>query len=284
MNFTREPIIETIITPKEGYKLSVRSSKGESEEYLVDAIEVVSFGHSFFFRSSERPKCFLVPVTDYEIVEVKEARVALKNAQVERSIKIGGGREAPVRAQREEKEESVEEASQEGEPGAPSEGRSERRRDRRHRRRRGGRSGEERQQQEGQRWQERAAPQAEEPQQIESETTEQGGGKNDEAQVSSSIFSTLIPPPPTLISETIGRYKDKDTAPSERDILPKPLVEDEAEEEGYKEEKDDEDNDEGGSSGSSGSHLSRVTTTSFSYEGSVSFLGKSPPPFGSSLS
>lgn len=49
MNFTREPIIETIITPKDGYKLVVRNSKGDSqEEYHVDAVEVVSFGHSFF--------------------------------------------------------------------------------------------------------------------------------------------------------------------------------------------------------------------------------------------
>ena len=280
MNFTREPIIETIITPKEGFKLSVRSSKGDSqEEYLVDSIEVVSFGHSFFFRSTERPKSFLVPVSDYEIVEVKETRVALKNAQVERSIKIGGGREAPVRAQREEKEEA-QEAGQEGEPGAPSEGRPERRRDRRHRRRRGGRSSDERQQPEGQRWQERPQSQTEE-QQLETETTEQGGGKSDETQVSSSIFSTLIPPPTTLISETIGRYKDKDAALSERDILPQPLIEDEAEEMSRKE---DDDDDEGGSSGSSGGHLSRVTTTSYSYEGSVSFLGQTPPPFGSTFS
>lgn len=93
MNFTREPIIETVISPKEGYKLVVRNSKGGSqEEYVVDAIEVVSFGHSFFFRSLERPKSFLVPVSDYEIIETKETRVVLKNASFERSIKIGGGR------------------------------------------------------------------------------------------------------------------------------------------------------------------------------------------------
>ena len=98
MNFTREPIVETIITPKDGYKLHIRNSKaGGQEEYLVDSVEVVSFGHSFFFRCLEKPKCFLVPVSDYEIVETKEARVVLKNASVERAIKIGGGREAPMR-------------------------------------------------------------------------------------------------------------------------------------------------------------------------------------------
>ncbi len=93
MNFTREPIIETIITPKDGYKLIVRNSKGgTSEEYSVDAIEVVSFGRSFFYRSMERPKSFLLPVSDYEVIESKETRVVLKNAPLERSIKIGGGR------------------------------------------------------------------------------------------------------------------------------------------------------------------------------------------------
>ena len=63
MNFTREPIIETIISPKEGYKLLVRSSKGESRQknIIVDAVEVVSFGRAFFFRSLERPKAFFVP-------------------------------------------------------------------------------------------------------------------------------------------------------------------------------------------------------------------------------
>ena len=73
MNFTREPIIETIISPKDGYKLLVRNSKGENfEEHYVDAVEVVSFGRAFFFRSMERPKAFLVPVSDYEILEVKD--------------------------------------------------------------------------------------------------------------------------------------------------------------------------------------------------------------------
>src|SRR5579872_3183501 len=103
VNFTREPIIETVITPREGCKLVVRSSKGNGQEdYYVDSIEVVSFGHSFFFRSQERPKSFLVPVSDYGILELKETRVVLKNAPTERSIKIAGGREAPPPPRREE--------------------------------------------------------------------------------------------------------------------------------------------------------------------------------------
>jgi hypothetical protein len=99
VKFTREPIIETIITPKEGYKLVVRSSKTveEQEEFLVDAVEIVSFGAALFFRSIEKPKAFLVPVSDYEVLESKENRVVLKNAPFERTIKIGGGREAAIR-------------------------------------------------------------------------------------------------------------------------------------------------------------------------------------------
>lgn len=213
MNFTREPIIETIISPKEGCKLLVRSSKSSSgsEEYYVDAVEVVSFGRAFFFRSMERPKAFLVPVSDYEVLEVKETRVALKNVTHDRNIKIGGGREAaPRHTYREPPQESsviiedeeqssvVEEASLE--PAVN--GRMEKRRDRRRRRHR--RSPED------QDWSERKPQQKEEGKPAEEQELAQGGGAEDETKVSSSMFSSLIPPPPTLISETLSRYKDKE--------------------------------------------------------------------------
>lgn len=215
MNFTREPIIETIISPKEGHKLLVRSSKGgSSEEYFVDAVEVVSFGRGSFFRSLERPKAFLVPVSDYEILEVKETRVALKNVSHERNIKIGGGREAPLRhthqrEQHHEKEREAEPAAMEEEPqhataeesglDAAISARMEKRRERRRRRHR--RSAED------QDWTERRSQEKPEQQQ-EGEQKAQGGGAEDEAKVSSPMFSSLIPPPPTLISETLSRYKD----------------------------------------------------------------------------
>lgn len=228
MNFTREPIIETIITPREGCKLLVRNSKGGGqEEYFVDAIEVVSFGHSFFFRSLERPKSFLVPVSDYEVVEVKETRVALKNVPHERTIKIGGGREAPrpAREQPPERERPLEhvasdEEASEGEPAMPatSEQRSDKKRDRRHRRRR--RPGDDRHEQKD--WERK--PQEQSQTQPPSEAAAEGGGaSSDETQVSSSMFSKLFPPPTTLISETISRYKD--TSVSEGPILPKKVEE-----------------------------------------------------------
>ncbi|MES2122408.1 MAG: hypothetical protein V4492_06490 [Chlamydiota bacterium] len=227
MNFTREPIIETIISPRDGHKLVVRNSKGGGEEYHVDAVEVVSFGRAFFFRSMERPKPFLLPVSDYEVLEAKETRVALKNVSHERNIKIGGGRDSshrpPPREQPQPKE--AEPASAEEQPAeeetvleAAIGSRMDKRRDRRrHRRRRGGDDSD---------WaarkpsessdQETAAPQRE---------TEGGGSAEDEAKVSSPSFTTLIPPPPTLISETIGRYKEKEAAeqpPKEVVEKPKP--------------------------------------------------------------
>ena len=210
MNFTREPIIETVITPREGCKLVVRSSKGNGqEEYLVEAVEVVSFGHSFFFRSLERPKSFLVPVSDYEILELRETRVALKNASPDRSIKIGGGREAPPRPYRDNppmEERSREESSEAvpGEPssggGAPSEQRLDhRKRDRRRRGRRGGRDrGPDMQQ-------DRGAPPSEPLPMEDSEMSEEP--LSPEEVKAPSFISKLFPPPPTLIKETLGRYK-----------------------------------------------------------------------------
>jgi len=94
VNYTREPLIESVITPKEGYKLVVRCSKKKEEEYMVDAVEIISFGTAIFFRSQEASKSFLLPVSDYEILEIKEARMVLKNASIEKSIKIGGGKDA----------------------------------------------------------------------------------------------------------------------------------------------------------------------------------------------
>jgi hypothetical protein len=175
-------------------------------------VEVVSFGHAFFYRSLERPKAFLVPITDFEILEAKETRVALKTATHDRNIKIGGGREASMRmTPREpvpEKEGEIaaesEEQISETSPEPAMNSRPEKRRDRHRRRRRGGRSSDDAQ------WQERKN---QEPQETAAEgAAEGGGGAVDEAKVSSPIFSNLIPPPPTLISATLSRYKGKEFA------------------------------------------------------------------------
>ena len=213
VDFTREPIIETVITPKEGCKIVVRSSKNVGqEEYFVDALEVVSFGKAMFFRSLEKPKAFLVPANDYEILEVREARMVLKNVGMDRSIKIGGGREAKVAKEPAiEKAEppEIEEAAATGEEQAVAgDGRTEKKRDRRRqqRRRRGREEVVKEEVVTGE------IPKVGEPAFAESAVSNGESKLSPEsitAQISTSTFiSTLLPPPPTLISETIGRYKE----------------------------------------------------------------------------
>lgn len=234
MNFTREPIIETVITPREGCKLVVRSSKGNSQEdYYVDAVEVVSFGHSFFFRSLERPKSFLVPVSDYEILELRETRMALKNVASDRSLKIGGGRDAPLRVQREPSEDRPlrEEPSADApvpETSTPSPDRNDRKRDRRRRGRRGGRDRDPRDRS-------LSSPEGAAPSTEGGELREEPSSEEPKAP---SFISKLFPPPPTLIKETLGRYKptetvDEDTFESSPEVAP---------EEFYEHPKDSEEN------------------------------------------
>lgn len=214
MDFTREPIIETVITPREGCKLVVRSSKSTGqEEYFVDAVEVVSFGHSLFFRSLERPKAFLVPVSDYEILEVREARMVLKNVGVERSIKIGGGREAAPKLPKEIPAEAPsEEMPALGEEAPLVDSRLEKKRGRRHYRRRRGRD--DAAAKEGEREGESLeAPIPTEETEVKEEFKEEviASLEGEEAAAEappSLILSSILPPPPTLISETIARYKD----------------------------------------------------------------------------
>jgi hypothetical protein len=102
VHFTREPIVETIITPKEGYKLAIRGSKGTGEEHLVNAVEVVSIGNLYFLRSLEKPKAFLLPFSDYEVLEVREVKMALNSAVLDKSIKIVGSQKPQTDDKKEE--------------------------------------------------------------------------------------------------------------------------------------------------------------------------------------
>jgi hypothetical protein len=215
VDFTREPVIETVITPKEGSKLVIRSSKGNGqEEYFVDAVEVVTFGNSIFFRSLERPKPFLVPASDYEVLEVREARIVLKNVGLERSIKIGGGREAAIRAPKEPQEEKSESVQEALAPAESAAGKSDARNDRKRDRRRGSRKRRDRTdapltEEEAQ---SKAASEFEEKITLPPPSLVQLGngesGITEPTAPSGSLFSNLFAPPP-LISETIARYKEK---------------------------------------------------------------------------
>lgn len=227
MNFTREPIIETVITPREGCKLVVRSSKGVSQEdYFVDAVEVVSFGHSFFFRSQERPKSFLVPVSDYEILETKETRMVLKNVSTDRSIKIGGGREAPPRHHQQPREEEPQQqdALAESRP-APQPDQQQPQRDRRRDKRRRGRRGRDRSDmrdqhppqggmQEAPREEENYQPP--EDHQLPPESAGPQASSSGGEEKAPSYISKLFPPPPTLIKESLSRYKPAEGAEGEK--------------------------------------------------------------------
>ena len=212
MNFTREPIIETIVTPMEGYKLIVRSSKGTAqEEFVVDAVEVVSFGHSFFFRSLEKPKAFLVPISDYEVLEVKETRVVLKNANVERAIKIGGGRDAPLKTREPQESSSSEERSDSESPAQEQRSDKKQRsgdRGRRHRRPR---------RHDGRDEQSQQRPQKED------ETRQEGNSSEENASESPVVtpqpMSRLFPPPPTLISEKLAKIKKENPEFFEKEAL-----------------------------------------------------------------
>ncbi|MBI3508071.1 MAG: hypothetical protein HY069_00300 [Chlamydiia bacterium] len=202
MNFTREPIIETVITPRDGCKLILRNSKGGAdEEFIVEAVEVVSFGRSFFFRSVESSKTFLLPVTDYEILESKEARIVLKNVQPERQIKIGGGREAGMRQPKMTEEAPRSNGDSYNSQQDRKQGGGRRRRGRR------GRGGGDRPlppPADGESAE--PAPYAEEPEEFLPPEASSTPTSTEEPKAPSFI-SKLFPPPPTLIKETLSRYK-----------------------------------------------------------------------------
>ncbi|MCH9612847.1 MAG: hypothetical protein S4CHLAM102_13460 [Chlamydiia bacterium] len=189
MNFTRDPIIETIISPREGYKLSIRNSKGgHSEEYQVDALEVVSFGAALFYRHLEKPRPFMVPVGDYEVVEVRETRLIPKKPVVEKTIKIAGGKENKAA-----KAASEEDGAQSGNQSAQSSGESRRKKGRRSRRSSGDKAKKE-----------ETAPKAEE------------GEVKKEQVVTPAVFREVLAPPKTLISQTLAKARPEEGEKSEK--------------------------------------------------------------------
>ena len=192
MNFTREPIVETIISAKEGYKLSLKSSKHQGvEEYLVDAVEVVSFSGALFFRSQEKPRPFFLPIHDYEVQEIREARLTVKSPMIEKSIKISGGKqpkatEGDEKGFGEETGEAVKSADEKAAPiqNRPRHGENKREKRQKYRRKRG----------------------VEEIQQQPKENQNPIEGALATAPPE-SVFSHLLKPPEGLISASIHKYK-----------------------------------------------------------------------------
>lgn len=227
MLFTREPIIETVITARNGYRLCVRNSKSPVEELLVDALEIVSFGQALFFRCVERPKAFLLPVSDYEVSEVRETRLVLKHmAQEGKKNSEPVVNRAPVKHEvRLEEAKSSEESSEGSEAKDSGASRSDRRRERRRQRRRRGDSRVESIASTESEAQEEdveveggieATPDAAETQESSSQTSQENVAENTHARRSSrsrgpmQLVSALIPPPPTLVSD-LFRYEHLDS-------------------------------------------------------------------------
>ncbi len=202
MDFTREPIIETVITPREGYRLVVRSSKGiGSEEHFVDALEVVSFGSGVFFRSLERPKPFIVPVADYEVLEVREPRMVLKTPGQE-GVKAASHRIKAPEPQKEKAEAPQEQAAGQAQPqDGRQDGKQDRRRDRRRGfRRRRGQGRDEQARPEGE---QEGAPLSEMP-------AEEQAAVLEDTNVPSStpMLSSILPPPTKLIRDDLKRLRE----------------------------------------------------------------------------
>ncbi len=207
MNFTREPIIESIISARDGFKLSIRSTKiQDNREILVDAVEIVSFGNSHFFRSQEKPKPFFFPVGDYEVSEVKETRFILKNSTPEKSVKIQSSKEHLHKTAKEvpedeifaEEEEILEEPKEESTEDSSSTSQRDDKKSKRNRRKR------DRQKQQ------RFAPAVETQEEVSTEG-DKGGDTKDETLVSSPTSSSpkFITPPPALIISALSHRKSE---------------------------------------------------------------------------
>ena len=216
MDFTREPIIETVITPREGYRLVVRSSKNASqEEHFVDALEVVSFGNALFFRSLERPKPFIVPVTDYEVLEVREPRIVLKTPVQEKTVapreyshkqKVETEKKEPLSVAFEREE--ISDTEERPAAAVATEGRSDRRRERRRPFRR--RRGQNREEANG----EVTTGEGEEKQEFVG--VPRSGDEPIEEISTQKILSTtpmlssILPPPTTLIRDDLARLREQE--------------------------------------------------------------------------
>jgi hypothetical protein len=205
VHFTREPIIESVIAAKEGYKLVVRNSKNPGhEEFLVDAVEIVSFGTAQFFRCMEKPRVFLAPISDYEVVETKESRTPLKAVSQERVIKIAGGKESGPREHKQKvQEEQPSEEKVEGESAEAQEPSGDRRKRRRRRRGRADRD-----EDQGSSQEDREDSQGEEISDLQKVAAALSEPSAATAPVKAEGAPSLLPPPSVLISETLSRYRE----------------------------------------------------------------------------
>lgn len=212
MHFTREPIVESIISARDGYKLVLKNSKATSNsEISTEVVEIVSFSGTIFFRSQDRSKNFLLPATDFEISEVKDSRLVLKNISLEKSSKLQNpARETSAHDISEEtSEEVVVSADSDADVASVSSSnnsnqtRLERRRERRRNRRR--------RHSEDKTSEDKKEGSSEAVIENHQESTDHVDETEQSIPAAAVVIPTLnlIPPPTTLISQTLARYKEK---------------------------------------------------------------------------
>jgi hypothetical protein len=182
-------------------------------------------GSAELFRSQERPRAFLVPVSDYEVLELKETRMVLKTGTTDRAnIKISGGREAGGREGREAGSREAREGREARPEPAPrdetlTESRPAERPFNKREKRRRGRRGRDRDRNydqpqssaQGEGGREHPPEPAQDRQPPEDHLSPDASSP--EAEKAPSFISKLFPPPPTLIKESLGRYKPPEGEP-----------------------------------------------------------------------
>jgi hypothetical protein len=198
VHFTRDPIIETIITARDGHKILIRDVNHAHDEYYVDMIEVVRIGDHCYYRCQEKPKPFLVPATLFELLEVREPRMSLKTSiNVEKGIKISAQKDGAKPKE-----------------GESQESKSDKKKEKK-----------------------RIRKKKEKSEETKVDTDENEDEPQDEAikvMMPPPERRALIPPPATLISETITRYKNTSAIEElamEADIEPEVSQEESSEEE-----------------------------------------------------
>lgn len=121
MYYTREPIILSVLSAKEGYNLVLKSTKISNEEpYAVASVSIVNFSGAIFYRSLF-DRDFLLPVSDYIVVEEKQVKLNVKLAtkkndeikQPKRASKNKSTKES--RQQKPKKQKNIESESKETE-------------------------------------------------------------------------------------------------------------------------------------------------------------------------
>ena len=80
MYYTREPITLSVLSAKEGYNLVIKNTKNHDEEsYIVPSVSIINFNGAIFYRSL-LDRDFLLPVSDYSVVEKKQVKLNVKLA------------------------------------------------------------------------------------------------------------------------------------------------------------------------------------------------------------